>query len=432
MFAASAAALALAVSAQPAAPVEVAHLGLGSSFGTLVAGPDGGAWVSIDRLLLGLARNPSARWNDAIGHATAGNAFRQVTVQGPLSTVSAAVGPDGQAWFPNGLDLYRSDAAGTVTRSRLSAAAGFLAAKGPDGTLWSWNGSFASPALVRIDAQGKVTDAPVTLPACKDPTFLTELAAAADGAMWTADSTCNRLFRIASDGAVSTIALATTDRLGNLAADATGGMWFGNYGDSPGVGHVDAAGTLKRWPLPGGRRAWGIAVAPDGAAQLAFGRCELGRITPDGVLSFGEAPIPVGELAFDPQGGLWLASANRLVHAPAPPLARGACDDKPPSVRLSPALRRTVRLAQLRRGIRISVREPAVIGAAGDYGDDDHDDRLKIVRSARGGTLVFRVPKAVLRTLERRRRPVISLYVEVTDRDGNTAQTMREEISVTR
>jgi len=244
------------------------------------------------------------------------------------------------------------------------------------------------------------------------------------------------VLRIAPGGAVSTIALAGTDRPGNLVADATGGMWFGHYAEPLGVGHVDAAGTLKRWPLPGGRRATGIAVAPDGAAHLAFGRCELGRITPDGALSIGAAPIPARELAFDPQGGLWLAGPARLVHAPAPPLDRGACDDKPPAFRLSPTFKRTVKLAQLRRGVRISVREPAIISATGDYGDDDHDDRLKIVRAKRGGSLVFHLPATVLRTLTRRvaagRKPVISLYVGVADRDGNSSEAMREEVSVTR
>jgi streptogramin lyase len=432
MLAASAAALALAVSAQPAAPVEVAHLGLGSSFGALVAGPDGGAWTPIDRSTLAFAGGRPGLWNDGIGHASADNRFRQVTIEGPLLVAAAALGPDGQAWFPAVGTLLRSDAAGTVTRTELSEPAGLAAATGPDGTLWSLGGFLRGTELVRIDAQGTVTNAPVTLPGCSRPSFLGEMVAGADGGVWTVDWTCHRVIRIGPDGGIATVALGKRDAPLNLAADRVGGIWFSLPGAPVEVGHVDVAGALKRRPLPAGRRVTGIAVGPDGTAHLALGRCALGRIAPDGALSFGEAPIPAADLAFDPQGGLWLASASRLVHAPAPPLARGACDDQPPAVRLSPALRRTISLASLRRGIRISVREPAVISASGDYGDDDRDEHVKIVRARRGGTLVFRLPKAPLRTLERRRKPAVSLSVEVSDRDGNTRRVGREAISVTR
>src|SRR3954447_20375354 len=99
MFAASAAALALAFGGQPAAPVEVARLGLGSSFGALIAGPDGGAWAEIDRSVLGSAESSRGQWDDAIGHASADHRFRRTAVDGPLFISAAALGPDGQAWF---------------------------------------------------------------------------------------------------------------------------------------------------------------------------------------------------------------------------------------------------------------------------------------------------------------------------------------------
>ena len=139
--------------------------------------------------------------------------------------------------------------------------------------------------------------------------------------------------------------------------------------------------------------AGAIAVGPDGTAYLAFGRCRLGRLAPGKALAFGAAPIPVRDLAFDPSGGLWLASAARLVHAPTTNLSRGTCDDTPPTIKLSPALRGPVRLSQLRRGVRITVREPATISASADYGNDDHDSRLRIVRAKAGGTLTFRLPR---------------------------------------
>ena len=421
-------------SAQPPAPVEVGRLGLGSAFGELIGGPDGGVWMRIDRSLVG--QKPSGLWDDAIGHATTDDRFRRVTVEGPVFGGRAALGPDGQAWFPSGGTLYRSDAEGTVTSGPLTRPIGDVATRGPDGALWSAEG--ITRTLLRADAQGTVTTLPFALPAgCDDPTIFFEMTTAIDGAVWLADDLCRRLVRIAPDGTSSTVALTADDRVAHLAPDRAGGIWLALRGDPYGVAHVDAAGTLRRWPLPEDRGpVVGIAVAQDGVAHLAFGRCELGRITPDGALTFGAAPIPAEHLAFDPQGGLWLASPNRLVHAPAPPLARAACDDTPPRVTLSPTLRGPIRLARLRRGVRITVREPAVVGVGGDYGDDDHDSRQRIFRARRGGSFVFHVPKAALRRLERAvaagRKPVISLYFEAGDRDGNVAQTDREEILVTR
>ena len=162
----------------------------------------------------------------------------------------------------------------------------------------------------------------------------------------------------------------------------------------------------------------------------------LGRLAPDGALSFGAAPIPVERLASDRGGGLWLASPARLVHAPAPPLTRGACDDRPPAVRLSPALRDRVSLRRLRHGVRISVPESAFIFASADYGDDDHDTRLKLVRARRGGTLVFRLTQAVIRRFSRElgrgQKPELSLYIEVNDREGNLRRLEQEVVRVTR
>ena len=277
MFAASAAALALMAGAQPAAPVEVARLGFGSEFGALVAGPDGGAWVHIDRSTGSLLEGDGGGlWDDAIGRAGADNRFRRTAVDGPLLPEGAALGPDGQVWFNRGRSIFRSDTAGIVTETALSEEVGDIAATGPDGTLWSADGRPAT--LFRIDAKGTVTKAPLALPACELEGSYGEMKAAADGAGWIVDNACNRLIRVAPDGTPSVVALTIDDRPRALAADATGGIWFAQYNLPSGVGHVDAAGTVRRFPVPMRRGVvTGIAATPDGGAYLAFGRCVLGR-----------------------------------------------------------------------------------------------------------------------------------------------------------
>ena len=124
------------------------------------------------------------------------------------------------------------------------------------------------------------------------------------------------------------------------------------------------------------------------------------------------------------------------MHAPTTNLTRGSCDDTPPAIKLSPSLRDSVRLSALRRGVRITVREPAVIGASADYGNDDHDSRGRIVRAKAGGTLTFRLPRGQLRLYERElaagRKPELSLYVEAYDREGNGGTAEQEAVPVTR
>jgi hypothetical protein len=119
--------------------------------------------------------------------------------------------------------------------------------------------------------------------------------------------------------------------------------------------------------------------------------------------------------------------------SPAPPrivlttpaaLTSEGCDDEPPAVRLRPAFRRTVSLAQLRRGFRITVREPSVVKLTPFYGEaDDGQSLVTIVKADHGRTVALRVPGARIRGYERAlaagRHPELSLYVEVTDSEGN-------------
>ena len=84
--------------------VEVGHVGLGSELGSLVTGPDGGAWVRVDRFAAGLDRGDHTH-DDAIGRATPDNRFRVTAIEGTLSLGRAALGPDGQAWYQGGLSI---------------------------------------------------------------------------------------------------------------------------------------------------------------------------------------------------------------------------------------------------------------------------------------------------------------------------------------
>jgi hypothetical protein len=178
-------------------------------------------------------------------------------------------------------------------------------------------------------------------------------------------------------------------------------------------GHVDVAGRLTR--IATDEDASDVAIAPDGGVWFALGRCAIARVSGNR-LETRPVPIPARQLSFDPSGGVWLTSRTRLVHAPLDALA-GPCDEVAPVPRVA----RRVSLAALRRGLRISVREPAIVRAFADVDSVVTDTATRTIRAARGGSLRLRIPARMLRRIARGDR--ISLYVEAEDREGNAAVT---------
>ncbi len=407
-----------ALFASPARADDVVRVGLGSTIEEMIAGPNGGVWVTIDR-----------GNRVVVGTATPGSRF--VTAGLDDTILGSAVGPDGQAWFHMyGRRFARVDSAGRLTNvgpiPRPGAGAGDTLATGPDGTLWALTPG--DRQIAHINAQGTTTFSASHVPKCddSDSPILMSMRRAADGAMWLADTGCERLLRMTAAGTTE-IAIPDGDP-GAIAADASGGMWFTQ---ERGGGHVDVNGTVKRFELPD----WpvvGTAVAPDGSAWFASGRCTLARVAPDGAISSVSAPIPTRQIAFDPSGGLWLASRARLLHL-APGEAPGACDDRPPTVRISPGRDGgVVSLRALRQtgGLRIAVREPVAVDAFAFYFDDVGEGQAgigrtveRVVTAKRGRTIRYRIPAARLARFERRlaegRRPGLRLLVYVSDLEGN-------------
>src|SRR5687768_7011262 len=97
--------IAIALLAPPAAATDVTRVRLGSSLEDLIAGPDGGAWVRIQR-----------GTRAALGRASPDGRFVTAAVDDSVDDAGGALGPDGQAWFTSGLrQLVRMDAAGQVS-----------------------------------------------------------------------------------------------------------------------------------------------------------------------------------------------------------------------------------------------------------------------------------------------------------------------------
>jgi streptogramin lyase len=402
----------LALFAAPARAADVTRVTLGSTIEDLVVGPDGGAWVEIYR--------PRGQ---AIGRALPGGGFR--TSGSRYAATGSALGPDGQAWFKMGSrDYVRSDGAGGLTRVELpdGPALARPMATGPDGTLW--NLTATGGRFAHVTPQGTASYTATRLPKCLDtdaePLFM-DVVRASDGAMWIFDVGCERVIRVTATEAT---VVPVANRLGSIAADAGGGIWFAPVDGAVVAGHVDAGGTVKRYLLadPG---ATDLAVAPDGSAWFTFGTCTLARVSPAGEVATVPAPVPAQRLGFDPVGGMWLASRTRLVHV-VPGEPSGPCDDRAPSVRVTPA-RGKVSLKALRRGVRIAIGEPAAVEVSGyPFGDPDEDALrgapvIKRVLT-RAGSLRYRLPASVLHQIARRlatgHRPGLALYIKVSDAEG--------------
>ena len=139
------------------------------------------------------------------------------------------------------------------------------------------------------------------------------------------------------------------------------------------------------------------------------------------------APIPARELGFDPAGGLWLASTARLVHV-APGESFGPCDDRAPTVRVSPS--RAVSAEGAARGVFASSSaslprskspaSPSTTPAAIRAAAAPFVSRVM----PRAGALRYRVPAANLRAVRPAARRAASgrssaCCIAVTDPEGN-------------
>ena len=381
------------------------RLGLKSQLRQVITGPDGGAWAGV-----------YSYERSRVIRVTPQGALRSTPVDYFGADDGGALGPDGQAWFADGSGVTRIDAAGTKTAIPLEHVPFGRLATGPDGTAWLTG----NDVIVRVAPDGTVSPTPLTVPNC--PEFRPfALARASDGAMWFGDQ-CG-LVRLPPDGSAAVVANPRRVWARKLVPDRQGGVWFSTDRE-PGGGHVDATGrvTLLKSKDPFGMHD--VAVAPDGSAWFAAGKCTLSRASADGTLTTQPTAIPAWHVGFDPAGGLWLGSLARLQHTTldAPP---GKCDDTPPSVRIVPDPSKPVSLATLRRqgGFKITVREPfAIEGYVFDSEADDTIAGVDQTVTTRGGrTVRLAMSARLLGRIARHTGQPLGLFADVRDREGNYA-----------
>lgn len=372
---------------------DVLRVGLRDDVHGLLVGTDGGAFAQVDR--------PTGSTDVARVHPDGRITFSR----GHTFLDGGVLGPDGSAWYGGNRRwrLVRVDPAGTA-RTVTIPDPGLIAplASGPDGTLWG--PSPEADVLMRYGPDGRVEHTPSGHSSCS-PRGLERppLVRAADGAIWLADE-CAVVTR---DGVV----VEWPGGADALAADPTGGgVWWLQSNSSPErVVHATPDGRFTPTKLPRGTVS-DIATAPDGSLWVAFGRCTLTRVSPDGQATTVGAPIAATELAFDGTGQLWLANRARVARG-----LDGTCDGATPRV----DVQRRISIAALSRGIKVTVagRAKVVAYVAADVRRPQFSAEPTPRVLTRAGRFSARIAPYERRQIKR--PTTIRVQISVTDDEGN-------------
>lgn len=227
-----------------------------------------------------------------------------------------AVGPDGAVWFVDNLHVTPSDN-GTPTPTAGNSQIG------------------------RLTSDGAITEYSVPT----SNAFVFAITAGPDGNMWFTESELGpgqgrrapngKIGRITQAGKIEEFALpGPFTRLWGITTGPDGNVWFTAMSVDPQhntpvgtIGRIGADGEIKEFALPTGVFASGpISCGPDNALWFATvpsdpqagHQLRIGRISPDGNLTFLPVPATIvvvgnpmqGGLAFGSDGNLWFTEVS--------------------------------------------------------------------------------------------------------------------------
>jgi streptogramin lyase len=257
-----------------------------------------------------LAPDGSVWMTDEFGDVTrlAADGHAKDVLRGDNFADDLVLGPDRAMWVDNDTELDRFDAAGDVTRMRVSKYDTVNAITATSDAVWlanSGSGDRDRPRLERIDATGsrRVFADPVP----RSWVMFNGLAAGPDGSMWFTQSRDRRsggIGRMTPNGHVANWWLRAGDPQ-RIVAGSDGAMWFT---EGHAFGRITSSGAISRIALPAHLGAADLVAGPDGALWFVSDLC-VGRMTTGGALSIWPVAGALGldGLAAAPDGTLWLA-----------------------------------------------------------------------------------------------------------------------------
>ena len=215
-------------------------------------------------------------------------------------------GPDGNLWFTEKAanQIGRMTPSGAVTEFPIptpNSNAGEITA-GPDGNLWFTEGI---GKIGRLTPVGNVVITEFNTPT-QNPDHIT---AGPDGNVWfTESSGFAKIARITPVGAITEFPTLENKGLYGITSGSDGNLWFTTWG---GLGRITPAGQIT-YVGPRGRS---ITAGPDGNLWFTqpSNQYDVGRTTPDGVVTFFATPTANNYITAGPDRNLWFSeTSNRI------------------------------------------------------------------------------------------------------------------------
>ena len=249
---------------------------------------------------------------------------------GPFSSpVEIVNGPDGNLWVLNagGRDngsvvVIAPDQSVKATYTIPTAHAGASSLTvGPDGNLWFVEQT--ANQIGKITPDGTITEYPIPnslvdagfpsgpLDAVASPT---DIVAGADGALYFTESSTQKIGRITTNGAITTID-ANGFQPQSIAVGSDHLVWFTDSRYDNTLDRVNGDGTISTFAIPS-KFAWptDLTLGPDGSLYFVeSANHSIGKVTPDGIVTEtrinADMSSPQG-LTFDKDGNLWVTGSN--------------------------------------------------------------------------------------------------------------------------
>ena len=188
----------------------------------------------------------------------------------------------------------------TLSLPRLAVALALVAVAG--------FAAVAPAAVAKAGPQDRVTEYPLAQFAVPG-----DIETSPDGALYVPDGSLGDVWRVTTDGAITSQDVGGT--LGSIAF-AGGAAWVTDRGPQNRIVRIATDGTKTPFPVPT-RDAFptDIITGPDGALWFMEGRADkIGRLTTDG--AFTEYPLPTrgtfgGTLTVGPDGAIWFTEQSR-------------------------------------------------------------------------------------------------------------------------
>ena len=145
--------------------------------------------------------------------------------------------------------------------------------------------------------------------------FPSYMATGSDKNVWFTENNAARIGKITPSGVVTEYAIPSRQTGYDIAAGATGTLWFSESGGI--IGKITTVGKITEYPLPSRSCSFGIGKGPDGNMWFTDACSnQIGKITPTGRVT--EYPTPTAgaspyDIVTGPDGNLWFVEWSHKV-----------------------------------------------------------------------------------------------------------------------